>query len=326
MYSISVIVPVYNVEKYLEKCVRSILDQTVKVNEIILVDDGSKDNSGILADELARSFSHIKVVHKINGGLSSARNAGLDIATGEYVSFIDSDDYIDPDFYEILLKNIKSADADMAICGVWYEQESGPKYTPYPNGKELLWNKIEGLIELNSYRYFNMSFCDAVFRRSLFEMEGYGEGKLRFPEGKTCEDYYLMHRVVARTERITYTSKPMYHYVQRENSISRNDKINTAQLDASLSQLAFYRKWFPQLSYVAETACAFSHMGIYSGYVRKQMNCPKELINELKKLCKKWLPSVLKNKYIPNIKKLQALSFCYCIPLYKSVIARTSHR
>lgn len=119
MPKISIIVPVYNVEKYLEKCVRSILAQTFTDFELILVDDGSPDSSGAMCDQFAEQDQRVKVIHKENGGLSDARNAGIEIATGEYLGFVDSDDYIADDMYELLYTNIVKEDADLSICGIY---------------------------------------------------------------------------------------------------------------------------------------------------------------------------------------------------------------
>lgn len=323
---LSVVVPIYNVEKYLRKCVDSILSQTLVVDEIILVDDGSKDHSGDIADEYAARYDQVRVIHQQNGGLSAARNTGIDVATKDYIAFVDSDDYIEPRMYEELMANLKEEKADMSIGGVWTEQENGEGYSPYEPNIRRVWNKIEGLIELNSYQYFNMSFCDAIFKRELFEQKGYGEGKLRFPVGKLCEDFYLMHKIVARTERIVYTSTPFYHYVQRVNSISRNVKINLAPMDASLSQLSFYIRWFPDLKRIAETAAFFAHASIYTSYCRVGQICPKNIMNQINPICWKYLLSVLRNQHIPNIKKIQAITFCCSKAIYKMVVQRKEHR
>ena len=324
--SLSVIVPIYNVQKYLEKCIESIENQTIDIHEVILVDDGSTDNCGRIADNLAKKWDNIKVIHKKNGGLSSARNSGIDAASGDIITFVDSDDYIESNMYEFLIKQMVDANADISIGGVWYEQENGEKYTPYPADVYKVWKKEEALIELNSYRYFNMSFCDAIFKKSLFDMEGYGEGELRFPLGKLSEDQYLMHKIVARSNIVAYSSKPFYHYIQRENSISRNIKINMGPIGASLAQLDFYEKWFPDLAYIAESACVFSHILIYNSYIRQGKRCPKELLKDLKKVSKKYLKSVVKNSYIPMLKKFQAIAFCYCIPIYNKVVKKRKHR
>lgn len=324
--NLTVVVPVYNVEKYLSKCIDSILNQTMPVDEIILVDDGSKDKSGLIADDYAKRYDRIKVVHQKNGGLSAARNTGINAATKKYIAFVDSDDYIEPSMYEVLMKQLKKDDADISICGVWYEQEDGEKYTPYQSGIAKVWNKKESMIQLNSYQYFNMSFCDAIFKKNLFEMTAYGEDALRFPVGKLCEDFYLMHRIVARTEKITYTSMPFYHYVQRSNSISRNTKVNLAPMDASLAQLEFYMKWFPELAYVAETACFFAFASIYTTYCRCGQRCPDEIIAQINPICHRFIWSVLRNKYIPKAKKAQAVVFCNSKKLYEMVVTKKSHR
>lgn len=324
--NLTVVVPVYNVERYLRKCVDSILAQTLHVDEIILVDDGSLDNSGRIADELAIKHAQIKVIHQQNGGLAAARNTGIDAATKKYIAFVDSDDYIDPHMYEVLMERLLKDKADMSICGVWYEQENGEKYTPYTDNVQKIWNKKQALIELNSYQYFNMSFCDIVFKRELFEITAYGEGALRFPVGKISEDFYLMHKVVARANTVTYTSEPLYHYVQRGNSISRNKKIYTAPMDASNKQLAFFKKWFPDLIFVGETACFFAHVSIYTAYCRSGQKCPDKITKSIDKVCHRYLKSVLKSPYIPRTKKAQALVYCYSKPIYRAVISRSAHR
>ena len=324
--NLTVVVPIYNVEKYLCKCVESILNQTLQVDEIILVDDGSTDKSGEISDSYASKYETIKVIHQKNAGLSAARNTGIDAATKKYIAFVDSDDYIEKTMYEKLMEGLQRENADISIGGVWYEQEGGDKYSPYAPNIIKVWSKTESLIELNSYQYFNMSFCDAIFKRTLFEMNGYGEGKLRFPVGKLCEDFYLMHRIVARTERIVYTSTPFYHYVQRGNSISRNAKVNLAPMDASLAQLTFYNKWFPELTYAAETACFFAYASIYTTYCRNGQVCPKELIEKIDSICRKYLWSVFKNRHIPRVKKIQAVVFCCSKVVYKAVVTKKSHR
>ena len=323
---LTVVVPIYNVEKYLGKCIQSLLNQTITIEEIILVDDGSTDSSGTIADSFARQFERIRVIHQKNGGLSAARNTGIDNTKTKYITFVDSDDYVDSCMYEVLLRNMNNENADISIGGVWREDIKGNKSSIYTPGILKTWNKIEALIQLNSYSYFNMSFCDKIFKRELFEIDAYGAHRIRFPEGKTSEDYYLMHQVVARAEKVVYISDPFYHYVQRQGSISRNAKINKEPLRASIAQMEFYQKWFSELAYVGETACAFSHMGLYAGYLRKGISCPKEELKYARGMVKKLLPSVLKNKYIPKIKKAQAVSFCYLPPIYKAVISRTQHR
>ena len=323
---LTVIVPVYNVSSYLRKCIDSILGQTYKSLEIIIVDDGSTDSSGFLADEIAKEHSSIKVIHQKNGGLSSARNTGINNSRTEYITFVDSDDYIESNMYEDLIHMIDTNNADIVIGGVYRETTSGKKESIYPIGIEKIWNTKEGLIYLNCYKYFNMSFCDKIFRRGLFENDSFDSKGLRFPEGKTSEDMFLMYQVIARANKIVYTSQPYYHYVQRPGSISRSDTIKWDYYDAAKQQMAFYQKWFPDIAYIAETTCVFTHISLYSFYARRGLKCPKEHLKIAKDMAQKYLPSVLKNKFIPKIKVIQAIIFCYATPAYKLIISRITHR
>lgn len=322
MREFTVIIPVYNVASYLPRCIESVLAQTIKAQKIILVDDGSTDSSGIICDEYAKKDETIQVIHQSNQGLSAARNIGIDSADTTWITFVDSDDYIDTNMYETLFQNLENYDADLSICGVWVEKESGEKSAFRTTGLIKTWDTAGALRALNSYQYFNMSVWNVMFRRRLFDVEP----ALRFPIGKKCEDYYLMHQIMARADKIVYDSNPYYHYIQRPNSISRNKNINLAPMDASLAQLDFFERNYPDIAFAARTACAFSHMGIYTAYVRNGQQCPPDMLRHLKKVSRKYLPSVLKNPDIPKIKKLQALSFCLALPLYRSVISKTEHR
>ena len=182
---ISVIVPVYKVEEYLCRCVDSIINQTYKNLEIILVDDGSPDSCGRICDEYAEKDSRIKVIHKENGGLSSARNAGLDIATGDYIGFVDSDDFIDAEMYSMLYEMIKNADVEISgVNGRSFVEEE--HLLPYIAGRKNISKEqsceeaIKGLL----LRTFNSSVCSKLFLGSLFKSR-------RFEIGKLSEDALL---------------------------------------------------------------------------------------------------------------------------------------
>jgi len=317
---LTVIVPIYNVEKLLEKCVKSIINQTYAPKRIILVNDGSTDNSGIIADKFAADYEFVSVIHKENGGLSSARNAGLAITETEYVTFVDSDDYLSLDMYEKLFFQLEKHTADISICGVWYESENGKKTTPYKIGINKVFTKIEALKELNSYRFFNMSFCNKIFKTCLFKESAYGEDGIIFPVGKVSEDFYIMHKIIARACTISYISEPLYHYIQRKNSISRAKKPNLECLNASAAQVEFYKKWFPDIAYVAESACLFTYMRAYSTHLRRKLICPKEIIDNSKNIAEKYIKSVLKNDVISIKKKIQAIIFRYMFPIYKYIV------
>lgn len=319
MKELTVIVPIYNVEKYLARCINSIVNQTYKPKKIILVDDGSPDKSGAVADEFAAKYENITVIHKPNGGLSSARNAGLEIIDTEFVTFVDSDDYLSHDMYEKLFLQLEKHNADISICGVWYEQENGKKMSPYKLGINKVFTKIEALKELNSYRYFNMGVWNKIYRTSLFKIDAYGDEYLDFPVGKVSEDFYVMHKIIARANKIAYTSEPLYHYIQRPNSISRNKKVNTESLNAALAQVDFYNEWFPDIAYIAESMCVFTFIGVYAKHIKMGLQCPENIVFKAKKISRKYMRSVLKNDVISFKKKLQAALFGYMFPIYKYI-------
>ena len=211
---ISVIVPVYNVEKYLPKCVDSILAQTYDNLEIILVEDGTKDNSGAICDEYARKDSRIRVIHKENGGLSSARNAGMDIARGEYFGFVDSDDWIEPEMYETLLNLAAKYDADM-VCGSRYDVEAatGVRTLGLHHEKEECLSSMEMLGRVFTWNGCDSAAWDKLYRRYLFD-------GIRYPLGMYSEDIAIFYKLMEKANRVALCEKPLYNYIHRENSIT----------------------------------------------------------------------------------------------------------
>lgn len=320
MIRISVIIPVYNVEKYLRKCVDSVLRQNYPLHEIILVDDGSTDGCPEICDAYAREYPEkIRVIHQENQGLSGARNTGIEASGGDYLSFIDSDDYIDPDMYDALADAIQKNSADIAICSMWIEKENGEKYRREAFDEEHCWSKEEALVELNSFRYTGISACDKLYKKELFR-------DIKFPH-VLYEDNFVMYQLFAKCSRVAYTSKPLYHYIQRFGSISRNKgEVSLLPLEAYRQQLAFFQKEYPRIAYAAEAAYVFAHIAIYNLHVRKGLRCEKALTSMLLKESRKYLVSVMKNKHLPRSKKIQALVFCLSLPAYKFVVTRRDHR
>lgn len=216
---ISVIVPVYNVEQFLTRCVDSILAQTYEALEIILVDDGSKDASGKICDELAEKDGRIKVIHKENGGLSSARNTGIDAATGEYLAFVDSDDWIEADSYAYMLGLMKKYDAKLACAGRYdVDGKTGEKALGLCPKKEECISAEEMVGRIFLWDGCDSSACDKLYHRSLFET-------FRYPDGKVCEDVPTTYRIVLKAERVVMCDKPIYNYYHRPNSISTQKAI-----------------------------------------------------------------------------------------------------
>lgn len=211
---ISVIVPVYNVEKYLDRCMASILEQTYTRLEIILVDDGSTDACGAMCDAYARKDSRVRVVHKPNGGLSDARNAGLAIATGDYVGYVDSDDWIEPDLYERMHQACAAHGAQLAVCRYFSEYRdktvSGGDGSVVPLSREALLKIYIG--GHDTYVIYN-SVWSKLFRRDLVQ-------GMVFPKGRNSEDILYTTRAFCRAERAVYLDRCLYHYVlDREGSI-----------------------------------------------------------------------------------------------------------
>lgn len=211
---LSVIVPVYNVEEYLGRCVDSILAQTYKYLEVILVDDGAKDSSGVICDSYAGKDSRIHVIHKENGGLSSARNAGLDVCRGEYIAFVDSDDWIEPDAYENMLRTALELDVKL-VCGGRYDVSSrtGEKKLGLcpPKTERITAEELVGRIF--TWNQCDSSACDKLYHRSLLE-------NWRFPVGKVCEDVPVMYRIILGTDWVATYGKPIYNYFHRHGSIT----------------------------------------------------------------------------------------------------------
>ena len=219
---ISIIIPVYKVEKYLEKCIESVLKQTYTNLQVILVDDGSPDNCGKICDEYAKKDSRIEVIHKVNGGLSDARNVGIAKAKGKYIGFVDSDDYIKEDMYEILINLIKEYDADVSICNLYDVIE----------GKEYIRNKENGIKEYNRIDILKEVLLDKNIQsyawNKLYKKELFNE--IKYPIGKKYEDIGTTFYIFEKCNKVVVTSKPEYYYLKRADSLV-NNVIESTVLD-----------------------------------------------------------------------------------------------
>ncbi len=211
---ISVIVPVYNVEEYLPRCIDSIINQTYKNLEIILVDDGSPDNCGKICDEYAKKDSRIVVIHKENGGQSTAKNMALDIAKGEYIGFVDSDDYIAPNMYEELYQNLIDNQCDIAMCGRYNVYDDRTEKV-FVIDKPMVMENEDIIKRFLTWDNVDSAGCDKLIHKSLLT-------GIRFPAGYVCEDVIFVYRVLERCKRMIHIGAPMYYYVQRQGSTSRS--------------------------------------------------------------------------------------------------------
>ena len=229
MPKVSVIVPIYNVEKYLEKCINSLLSQTLEDIQIILVNDGSKDNSGNIAREYEKNNKNrIIYVEKENGGLSDARNYGLKYATGDFVAFLDSDDYIEKNAYEEMYNKAIEENADYVECDFIWEFPNKirvDKQYPYKNKKEML------------------SFVRVVAWNKLIKRQLITDNNLEFPKGLRYEDVEFTYKLIPFVNKFAYVDKPFIHYVQREGSIANVQNERTAEIFTVLDNvIEFYKK------------------------------------------------------------------------------------
>lgn len=211
---ISIIIPVYKVEKYLEKCIQSLINQTYENLQIILVDDGSPDNCGKICDEYAKKDHRIEVIHKSNGGLSDARNKGLEIAKGEYIGFVDSDDYIEADMYEVLYNLLKQYNADVSICNFYTVSQGKIAIKNAENGiKE--YNRIEILKEVLLDNNIQSYAWNKLYKKELFD-------EIKYPVGKKYEDIGTTFYLLEKCNKVVVTGKPEYYYINRQDSIVNN--------------------------------------------------------------------------------------------------------
>lgn len=240
---ISVIIPVYNVEKYLEKCVMSVLRQTYKDFQCILVNDGSTDDSGIIADGLAVKDDRILVVHQENMGLSGARNIGLSKAEGTYITYIDSDDYVAPTYLETLYNMITMTGSQVAVGGYCLDWPDQKKMTPNPNAsilnhKRQTYTGQEAAAQIVRDSKRNMiTAWGKLYHKDL-------KLHLVFPRGKTHEDEFVTYKVLYCASQVVVTSEPLYYYVQRGDSIM-NRGYNEKRLDKLLAlreAVAFFHR------------------------------------------------------------------------------------
>lgn len=309
---ISVIVPIYNVEKYLNKCVDSIINQEYTNLEIILVDDGSPDNCGRICDEYKGKDSRIKVIHKENGGLSSARNAGLDIATGDYIGFVDSDDYIEPDMYSKLLQAIAKENCSLAICGTAYVFEDGKRIEKTLAGNVLVMNFEEALTEMNQYRYFDMGAWSKLYNAKLF-------ADIRFPVGRLSEDFFIMFKIFDKAQKIVFVSDPVYNYVQRKDSISRGKKINRDFEYAAKKQMEYLDAYYPSMRVLGHTAYASAVLTVFDFYIKNRVPCPEDVKEHFRDVVKANYVYINKSNFISLEKRIQFKLFILAPTLYKLV-------
>lgn len=308
---VSIIVPVYNVKRYVSKCLDSLVNQTYANVEIILVDDGSTDGSGEICDEYEKKYANILVIHQKNKGLSGARNTGIAVAKGEYVTFVDSDDFVTLDFIEYLFGMIKSYKADMSICSSYkFFVGSERKNEKEKDAKIKIFNAQNALENMLYRKDITAYACGKMYSLRLFET-------IRFPEGQLFEDLNTIYKVIARCDRICWSSAEKYYYLQRENSIV-NSGFNIKKMsviEAGLEIKKFVTERYPDIEKAAISKIFVSAIDLY-----RRLPQSKEFINEkeyLDKIIRGYRRVVLKDRGNKLLTRVIALVACINIKILK---------
>ncbi|MFS0861494.1 glycosyltransferase family 2 protein [Fredinandcohnia sp. 179-A 10B2 NHS] len=315
---ISIIVPVYKVEKYLQKCVDSILTQTFKDFELILINDGSPDNCGDICDEFANMDSRVKVIHKENGGQASARNRGLDIARGDYIGFVDSDDWIEPDMYEILYSICQENKCDIANCS---------SIIHYPNRRItngghslIIHNRNQAMRALIEGDLYDEVVWTKLIKRELFN-------ELRFTEGIMYEDTDFTYKLIHRSKKVCCIGAPKYNYIKREDSTMeralKNISIDRVLIYENMSN--FISSNYPKVGKMVALKLANSAMVVLNLIVKSDdFNRYKDNYYKVAAILNKHFSETVRLKEYPNkVKLLLAATKVHPI-MYKIIINNLS--
>lgn len=313
---ISVVVPVYKAEKYLESCVVSIQKQTYTDIEIILVEDGSPDNCGIICDELAKSDDRIRVIHQKNQGQAVARNVALDISKGEYITFVDSDDTIQPQMLETLITLLKKYDSDIAICGhkvVYEENCTDNRYAEIGDERILfrdeLWQEVFG--KLNNAVWNKLYISSKI-------------GELRFPEGMIHgEDLIFNLKYLTKCEKGAVSNLPLYNYLQRQDSVTGSSfsEKKICEIDSKDRALHIIEKYAPEQLINAKKYCFRARMNVIRAiYKSKKEKQYLKNLDSYRKYIKENYASVKANLRIKE--KVEYVLYIWLRPVYKLLVTK----
>jgi glycosyltransferase involved in cell wall biosynthesis len=308
---ISVIVPVYEVEKYLDRCVESLISQTYKNLEIILVDDGSPDECGKLCDIWATRDARISVIHKQNGGLSDARNVGAAAAKGLYIGFVDSDDYISPSMYESLLSHIQETGAGLAICGV------ADVYSDHTDKPSEIYKRTMRPEEVLSDIFLNKTLMVGVPPR-LYPAKLAKE--VISPVGKTHEDAFTVVEYLSKVSLVAVDTTPLYFYCHNEGTITSNPKTRARMdnIEAWEHNRKLVEEHFPQIMNDVMFRCYWAHFDVLDGIVLSGTNTEhkQEIIDWLKAHKRE----ILKHPNVNTKRKIAIRALCLSEAMYEKLV------
>ena len=317
-YKINIIVPIYNVESYLSKCICSLLSQTYTNIRILLIDDGSTDKSPDICDTYAKQDSRITVIHRSNGGISAARNSGLDALHDEpdesYVAFVDADDYVESDYLAFLYKLSKENDADIVQCGYYIVYSESRYISKGKNYETVILDRKSALESLCYNGIYDVTFWNKLYKLNIFD-------SLRFPESRIYEDTALAPHVVNRAKRIAVNMEPKYYYIQRYNSIANGRIFQERKyqfLEAGDELADYVSSLYPDLTKAANVKRVFVRLSTLSQMVNANYN-DKKRIKKMRKVILRYAPDVLWNKKSSVRDKLGTILFLMGFPVYRII-------
>lgn len=314
MPEISVVIPVYNVENYLRHCIDSVLSQSFKDLEVLLIDDGSTDSSGDICDEYAKADEHITVIHKENGGLSDARNVGIDNAKGENIFFLDSDDYIENNSLSVLYENLVRENADISVGGI-YNCYQNKKVPQYPEIEYRTYSGTEALREVLAGKIIPGSICGKLIKAELLNT-------LRFRVGRTYEDAFIMPDLMLSAGKVVVTTEPLYNYYHRAGSITTTafSPKRFDVIDAYKYTKECVNNNCPSLLSYADFRLLWAHFTVLDSMLLskdyKSIPRYKETVMFLKK---NWINAV-KCKYFEKSRRFAALVLKISTKLYRRMV------
>lgn len=303
-YLVSIIIPVYNVEKYLKKCVESIIHQSFDKYEVILVDDGSSDQGGAICDQFANRFANVSAYHRVNEGLSAARNFGVLKAKADYVIFVDSDDYVDSSYVSELWDLIVKFKVQIAVTGFKKENEAGQITGIISPSKEVSIPSAAALKKMCYGAELPIMAVGKIYNRRFLLSHPY-------PLGKLHEDIATTYLLLDSTPYIALGPSASYHYIQRKESIvnQRFSPQHLYSLEASMNVIEYFRKWYPGLLLDGYGRLALESVAIIHRTFRASKADYKKVGMIVRKLLENHWKEVFKNKCIPNKTRIQLLLF-----------------
>lgn len=315
---VSVVVPVYNVEAYLDRCVESLVNQTLQDIEIILVDDGSTDGSPALCDAWAEKDVRIRVIHKENGGLSDARNVGVSFAQAEWVGFVDSDDHVSPEMYEVLYRNLLESHADMSICGI-YNVYANRIEKPNRSDREILTSEEAIKLCLHG-KDISVTAVNRLYPASVFN-------HVRFPKGKTTEDGFTAIDFLSHTHKVVVDYAPQYYYEHRAGTLSTRPYDNRSYdvVDAYEHNLEIVKQECPSAIEVAMFRCYWARFTVLDSMLIEGAQQDETRKREIIAYLRGHYSDIMSNPYVGQGRKIAMKALMVSWHMY-SVLSKAQRK